>query len=235
MAAKMGGSQIFEADPMKGKSSLSRSRILIWTATSMQVIPGPSRSVMYWPAISEWRVLMSFSRWFSCDRHPYCWAGRTDTKKRPWDDPGLQWTPWNTAWSPWIYHKPEEIVDYFSVEAEAAMKSIGFSIDWRRKFTTITPHYKKFITWSSISAWKKQGGKGSHPVRWCPNDQNPVEDHDIFKRRGRHDNWIYSHQIQTWGFYPACATLDWNCIRGHELWVNPKISHVKITVGGENG
>ncbi|HEY9246437.1 MAG TPA: class I tRNA ligase family protein, partial [Candidatus Methanoperedens sp.] len=77
---------------------------------------------------------------------------------------------------------PEHIVEYFSREAESAMKSIGFSIDWRRKFTTTDPHYKKFITWQfNLLRSKDKVVKGAHPVRWCPNDENPVEDHDILK------------------------------------------------------
>ncbi|MFU8767557.1 MAG: class I tRNA ligase family protein, partial [Candidatus Methanoperedens sp.] len=77
---------------------------------------------------------------------------------------------------------PEQIVEYFSVESEAAMKSIGYSIDWRRKFTTTDLHYQKFITWQfNLLRSKDRVVKGAHPVRWCPNDENPVEDHDILK------------------------------------------------------
>ncbi|MBE8539132.1 leucine--tRNA ligase [Geoglobus acetivorans] len=75
---------------------------------------------------------------------------------------------------------PEKIVEYFSREAEKALKIIGYSIDWRRKFTTMDETYQKFIEWQY---WKlKEKGlivKGSHPVRYCPNDDNPVEDHDL--------------------------------------------------------
>ncbi|MCK4811542.1 MAG: class I tRNA ligase family protein, partial [Methanosarcinales archaeon] len=42
---------------------------------------------------------------------------------------------------------PESLVEYFGMESEAAMRSIGYSIDWTRRFTTIDPAYKKFIEW----------------------------------------------------------------------------------------
>ncbi len=75
---------------------------------------------------------------------------------------------------------PESIVEYFSKEALNALKNIGYSIDWRRIFTTTDAEYQRFIEWQY---WKlKEKGlvvKGTHPVRYCPRDQNPVEDHDI--------------------------------------------------------
>ena len=61
---------------------------------------------------------------------------------------------------------PEKIVDYFKLESEKAMRNIGYSIDWRRKFTTTDPTYKKFIEWQYIRLEEK--GlivKGSHPVK----------------------------------------------------------------------
>ena len=60
--------------------------------------------------------------------------------------------------------EPEKIVDYFKVEAEYAMNIIGYSIDWRRKFTTMDPAFQKFIEWQYNTLYDK--GlivKGSHP------------------------------------------------------------------------
>jgi len=80
---------------------------------------------------------------------------------------------------------PENVVDYFKHEAEKVMRMIGYSIDWRRKFTTTDPTYKKFIQWQYIRlAEKNLIVKGSHPLKWCPNDNNPVEDHDILHGEG---------------------------------------------------
>jgi len=56
-----------------------------------------------------------------------------------------------------IYHVPEDaiktfvepikIADYFHKEIKAGMVEMGYSIDWRREFTTIDPVYQKFIEW----------------------------------------------------------------------------------------
>jgi leucyl-tRNA synthetase len=88
-----------------------------------------------------------------------------------------------------VYHVPEEdiktfvepikIADYFHEEIKSGMIEMGYSIDWRREFTTIVPGYQKFIEWQ-ITTLKENGRiiQGSHPVGWCPKDQNPVSQHD---------------------------------------------------------
>ena len=127
---------------------------------------------------------------------------------------------------------PEKIVDYFSVEAEIAMRSIGYSIDWRRKFTTTDPTYKKFIEWQfNLLHDKGLIVKGSHPVKWCPNDNNPVEDHDIL--HGEEATIVdYTFiKFEYDGMILPCATLRPETIFGvTNLWVNPDIEHVKVKV-----
>lgn len=131
---------------------------------------------------------------------------------------------------------PENIVEYFSREDEAAMKIIGFSIDWRRRFTTTDPHYKKFITWQfNLLQGKNRVVKGSHPVRWCPNDENPVEEHDIL--RGE-DATIIDYTLIKFkldGDILPCATLRPETVFGvTNLWVNPKIVHVRVKANDES-
>jgi len=56
-----------------------------------------------------------------------------------------------------IYHVPEDdiktfvepikIAEYFHEEIKSGMIEMGYSIDWRREFTTIDPAYSKFIEW----------------------------------------------------------------------------------------
>lgn len=130
---------------------------------------------------------------------------------------------------------PEQIVEFFSKEDEAAMRIIGFSIDWRRKFTTTDPHYKKMITWQfNLLRSKNRVVKGAHPVRWCPHDENPVEDHDILKGE---DATIIDYTLIKFkldGDILPCATLRPETVFGvTNLWVNPKILHVKARVNGE--
>jgi leucyl-tRNA synthetase len=111
------------------------------------------------------------------------------------------------------------------VEAEKAMRSIGYSIDWRRKFTTTDETYKKFIEWQYNLLYEK--GlivKGSHPVKWCPNDDNPVEDHDIL--RGEEATIVDYTLIKfTYdGMVLPCATLRPETTFGvTNLWINPDV------------
>jgi len=75
--------------------------------------------------------------------------------------------------------EPVKIAEYFHEEIKAGMVEMGYSIDWRREFTTIDPAYQKFIEWQiNILKEKNLIIQGSHPVGWCPNDQNPVSQHD---------------------------------------------------------
>ncbi|MDE1830194.1 MAG: class I tRNA ligase family protein, partial [Thaumarchaeota archaeon] len=45
------------------------------------------------------------------------------------------------------FSEPVKIADYFHQEIKAGMIEMGYSIDWRREFTTIDPFYNKFIEW----------------------------------------------------------------------------------------
>ncbi|MDI9644925.1 MAG: class I tRNA ligase family protein, partial [Candidatus Verstraetearchaeota archaeon] len=56
-----------------------------------------------------------------------------------------------------LYGVPREVIDtftdplniarYFHSDIRLGMQEMGFSIDWRREFTTIDPAYSKFIEW----------------------------------------------------------------------------------------
>ena len=127
---------------------------------------------------------------------------------------------------------PEKIVDYFKTEAENDMKSIGYSIDWRHKFTTTSLEFKKFVEWQyNILFEKGVLVKGSHPVKWCPNDNNPVEDHDILSGENA---TIIEYIIIKFRFkdiiFP-CVTLRPETIYGvTNLWVNVNIDYYKVTL-----
>ncbi len=144
-----------------------------------------------------------------------------------------------------IYHVPEEdiksfvepikIADYFREEIKAGMIEMGYSIDWRREFTTIVPAYQKFIEWQ-INTLKKKGLiiQGSHPVGWCPRDQNPVSQHDTLGDV-EPDFTEYILIKFTFGEYVIpTATLRPETIFGvTNLWVNPQTTYKKVTVNGE--
>ena len=51
-----------------------------------------------------------------------------------------------------------------------------------RRFTTVEPTYSKFIEWQWYHL--REAGhvnKGAHPVRYCPQCENPVGDHDLLE------------------------------------------------------
>ena len=133
---------------------------------------------------------------------------------------------------------PEKIVEYFAKEAEKALRDIGYSIDWRRKFTTTDEPYQKFIEWQF---WKlKEKGliaKGSHPVRFCPNCNNPVEDHDLLMGEEAtivDYTVIKFYMLSEFGkiIFP-CATLRPETVFGvTNIWVKPT-TYVLAKVDGE--
>ncbi len=133
------------------------------------------------------------------------------------------------------FAEPVKIADYFHQEIKSGMIEMGYSIDWRREFTTIDPVYNKFIEWQ----FKKLKSKnlviqGSHPVGWCPKDQNPVSQHDTLGDvepsfteyiliKFRYDKYI----IPT-------ATLRPETIFGvTNLWINPNVTYKIASVNNE--
>jgi len=127
---------------------------------------------------------------------------------------------------------PEKIVDYFKLEAEKAMRMIGYSIDWRRKFTTMDQTYKRFIEWQYTRLEEKDLiSKGSHPVKWCPNDNNPVEDHDILYGEEATIVEFTLIKFRYNDLVLPCATLRPETTFGvTNLWVNPDVGYVKVSV-----
>jgi len=131
--------------------------------------------------------------------------------------------------------EPIKIAQYFHNEIKQGMVEMGYSIDWRREFTTIDGAYSRFIEWQ----FKKlnSGGfitRGSHPVGWCPNDGNPVGQHDTL---GDVEPDIGEYTIVKFTFDDAklvTATLRPETIFGvTNLWINPEIEYVKISLNDE--
>ena len=137
--------------------------------------------------------------------------------------------------------EPVKIASYFHHEIKSGMKEMGYSIDWRREFTTIDRVYSKFISWQFRTLQKK--GlivQGSHPVGWCPRDQNPVSQHDtigdvepdfneytLIKFRSNSGNGDLV-------ILPA-ATLRPETLFGvTNIWVNPNVDYVQAQVNGQN-
>ncbi len=131
--------------------------------------------------------------------------------------------------------EPIKIADYFHEEIKTGMIEMGYSIDWRREFTTIDPVYQKFIEWQiNILKDKNLIIQGSHPVGWCPNDQNPVSQHDTMGDVEPGFTEYILIKFQFGDYIIPTATLRPETIFGvTNLWVNPETIYKKVTVNGE--
>ncbi|MEM1564189.1 MAG: leucine--tRNA ligase [Candidatus Bathyarchaeia archaeon] len=131
--------------------------------------------------------------------------------------------------------EPLAMARYFHEEIKEGMKRIGYSIDWRREFTTVDPQYNRFIEWQ-FHKLREKGyiTRGSHPVGWCPKDGNPVGQHDtqgdvepeigeFTLIKFRYGEWIL-----------PTATLRPETVFGvTNIWLNPKAKYVRAIVDGE--
>lgn len=131
--------------------------------------------------------------------------------------------------------EPKEIVRYFSKEYERVMRRCGLSIDWRRRFTTVDPHYSKFIEWQYLHLHEDNHVvRGAHPVKYCPQCDNPVGDHDLLEGVEA-DIVKFVLVMFSWGEYRVpCATLRPETTYGvTNLWVNPDVTYEKVLVDGQ--
>ncbi|MFB5631046.1 MAG: leucine--tRNA ligase, partial [Nitrosopumilaceae archaeon] len=131
--------------------------------------------------------------------------------------------------------EPIKIADYFHEEIKAGMIEMGYSIDWRREFTTIDPVYQKFIEWQITTLREKNLIiQGSHPVGWCPKDQNPVSQHDTLGDVEPDFTEYILIKFKFGDYIIPTATLRPETLFGvTNLWVNPKTVYKKITVDSE--
>ena len=131
--------------------------------------------------------------------------------------------------------EPIKIADYFHEEIKSGMIEMGYSIDWRREFTTIDPVYQKFIEWQINTLREKNLIiQGSHPVGWCPKDQNPVSQHDTLGDVEPDFTEYILIKFKFGDFVIPTATLRPETLFGvTNLWVNPDTRYKKIKVDGE--
>ncbi|MFP3950978.1 MAG: leucine--tRNA ligase [Candidatus Bathyarchaeia archaeon] len=131
---------------------------------------------------------------------------------------------------------PVSMANYFADEIKHGMERIGYSIDWRREFTTIDPIYSKFIEWQ-FEKLREKGyiTQGSHPVGWCQHCGNPVGQHDTV---GDKEPDIEEYTLIKFRkgnqVFPA-ATLRPETVFGvTNMWINPDALYVEADVDGEN-
>ena len=131
--------------------------------------------------------------------------------------------------------EPIKIADYFHEEIKSGMVEMGYSIDWRREFTTIDPAYQKFIEWQFRNLKEKNLiVQGSHPVGWCPKDQNPVSQHDTLGDVEPDFTEYIIIKFDLDGVKIPVATLRPETLFGvTNIWINPQVTYQKIKVNDE--
>ena len=131
---------------------------------------------------------------------------------------------------------PEYIVRYFSSEYNEVMHDMGYSIDWRREFRTIDPTYKKFIEWQITTLYEKGLiQRGEHPVKYCPNCDNPVGDHDLLEGEGVGVNELTLLKFKIDDKILVTATLRPETIVGAtNIWLNPDVEYVLVKAENED-
>ena len=144
-----------------------------------------------------------------------------------------------------VYGVPEDIIPeltdplklarYFHEISKISFIEMGYSIDWRREFTTIDPEFKAFIRWQ-FSKLKEKGFlvQGTHPVGWCPRHKMPVGMHDtegdVEPEIGE---WTLLFFTDENGVIFPAATLRPETVFGvTNMWVNPDAVYVKARVDG---
>jgi leucyl-tRNA synthetase len=130
---------------------------------------------------------------------------------------------------PWVTAR------FFADAISADFKALGYSIDWRRKFTTGDKIYNQFVTWQYHKFMDKGYiRQGSYPILYCPHDGNPVGEDDLLKGE---DAKIKEFTAIKFGFqdgFLVPATLRPETIFGvTNMWINPSATYVWARVDGE--
>ena len=74
---------------------------------------------------------------------------------------------------------PKEAVKENISNFKRQMKSLGFSFDWDREFSTTDPEYYKWTQWQFLQFYKhNMAYKATIPVNWCPNCKTVLSNED---------------------------------------------------------
>ncbi len=134
---------------------------------------------------------------------------------------------------------PVFMAQYYTNDSRESVKRIGYSVDWRREFTTTSlyPTFSKFVEWQT-ERLREKGYiiKGTYPVVWCPHDQSPTGDHDRQTGEGvvPEEYTLLKYKMLDGTILPS-ATFRPETIYGiTNIWINPDADYVKADVNGEN-
>lgn len=136
------------------------------------------------------------------------------------------------------FKEPEKIASYFSERVVKDFTSLGYSIDWRRRFTSADPFYQDIVKWQfrkldSLGLIKN----GKYPVIYSINDRNAVgeddiADGDIDKVTVEEFTGVIFHGKD---FSLIAASLRPETIFGiTNLWIAPSGSYVMFSMEGNS-
>ncbi len=130
---------------------------------------------------------------------------------------------------------PMAIAQFFSSAIEGDLRKLGYSIDWRRNFTTNDPEYQAFVTWQFNHLY--QLGyitKGSYPVLFCVNCGNAVGEDDLLQGEHAKIAEFVAIKFPFEDGYLITATLRPETVYGvTNVWINPNTTYAKIQVNEE--
>ncbi len=77
------------------------------------------------------------------------------------------------------HQHPKEVVKQNIKTFRNQMKSLGFSFDWDREFSTTDPEYYKWTQWQFLQFYKMgMAYKAEMPVNWCPKCKSVLSNED---------------------------------------------------------
>jgi leucyl-tRNA synthetase len=145
-----------------------------------------------------------------------------------------------------VYNVPESALESFEEPMDLAryfidnsyrnnMRKLGFSVDWRREFTTHDSHYNRFIEWQYLRLRKKGFvEKGLHPTKYDLTDQNPVTEHDLLRGEDAERQEFTIIKFEHDEYRIPTATLRPETIFGvTHLHVHPNVTYKITNVNGE--
>ncbi|MEM5801315.1 MAG: leucine--tRNA ligase [Candidatus Aenigmatarchaeota archaeon] len=133
------------------------------------------------------------------------------------------------------FKDPKYIVRFWQKRIENDANSLGLSVDWRRKFTTIDPAFNRFIEWQyNYLKRKSYVIQATHPVVWCPHCNSPTGDHDRLTGEGESPIEYIIIKFNLDDKILPAATLRPETVFGvTNIWVRPDAEYVIAEIDKE--
>jgi len=136
------------------------------------------------------------------------------------------------------FKEPWNVAKYFASVITEDFKALGFSIDWRRRFTSGDREYNAFVEWQFNKLMEKGYIiRGQYPILYCPRDENAVGEDDILRgdeiKPSVGEYILVKFEVED--SYLVAATMRPETIFGiTNVWINPREDYVKADIDGED-